>query len=153
MANCNMTGKKTFTSSDGNFSLKLPLDWEEYDDGEQNTVAFFNAKSWTGNFRITPFYWTMPTDSSQLKAAEFIQDELTENEGAVRLKFGSFDCAHYKKDTEQDGDKLVMYYWAIGKTNNLFMCSLTIDKAQEQKVMNKEVLETVQDIIKSIKIN
>jgi hypothetical protein len=144
-----MSGK-TFTSPDGNFSLKLPIDWEEYDDGQENTVAFFNAKSWTGNFRITPFNWTKPDGADQDKAAEFIQDELIENEGAVRLKLGSFDCAHYKKDTEQDGDKLVMYYWAIGKKNSLFICSLTIDKEQEQKAINKEVLETVQNMIKSI---
>src|SRR5688572_20296565 len=149
MTTCKMTGQ-TFTSADDNVTLKLPFDWEQYDDGEESTIAFFNAKSWSGNFRITPFYWTESNVTVQNKADELIEDELVENEGAVKLKMGSFNCAHYKKDTEQDGDKLVVYYWAVGEKNNLFMCSLTIDKEQEQKTMNKEVLETVEDIIKSI---
>jgi hypothetical protein len=145
-----MTGK-TFTSPKGDFTLKLPVEWEEYDDGEESTFAFFNSKSWTGNLRITPLSWTAPEGTDNPKAAEFIEDELTQNEGAVRLKLDRFDCAHFKKDVDQDGDKWVMYYWIIGKENNLFICSLTIDKEQEQEARNKDVLETVQNIIKSIK--
>ena len=145
-----MTGK-TFTSPDGAFTLNLPVDWEEYDDGEGNTFAFFNAKSWTGNFRITPFYWADATDKDQNKAAEFVEDELAENERAIKCKLGDFVCAHYKKDAEQDDEKLIVYYWAVGKNNNLFICSLTVDKEQELKTMNKEVPETVEEIIKSIK--
>lgn len=135
----------------GNFSLKLPLDWEEYDDGEENTFAFFNTKYWTGNLRITPFVWPTADDGEPEKAAAFIQDELMENEGAVRLKIGDFDCAHYKKDIEQDGDKLIIYYWAAGKGNDLFMCSLTINKEQEQDHQHRDTLQLVQDIIASIK--
>jgi len=146
---------KVFTDPDGNFILTLPLDWEQYDDDEENTFAFFNAKSksWTGNLRISPLYWTIQNDVEQNKSAKFIQDELIENAGAVKLKLGNYDCAHYKKNLEQDGDQLIIYYWLIGNNNTLFICSLTINKDQEQKMENKMVLETVQNIIKSIKIN
>ncbi len=143
---------KTFVSPDRRFSLRLPPGWEEYDDGEENTFAFYNTKSWTGNFRITPFYWTKPNIEGENKAAEFIQDELVENEGAIKFKLGKFDCTHYKRDAEEDNKMFVMYYWAVGKNENLFMCSLTIDKDQENKQGNKDVLILVEDMIKSIKI-
>src|SRR5688572_20031613 len=122
IASCKMNSK-TFTSQNGWFSLTLPADWDEYDDGEEDTYAFFNSKSWTGNFRITPFRWTHVVDPNEDKAAEFIADELSENTGATKIRFGDFDCAHYKKDVKQDDDSLIVYYWATGKKNNLFICS------------------------------
>jgi hypothetical protein len=144
---------KTFTSQNGWFSLTLPADWEEYDDGEEDTYAFFNSKSWTGNFRVTPFRWTNIVDPEEDKAAKFIEEEVTENKGATIIKLGDFACAYYKKDFEQDGDKLIVYYWATGKKNNLFICSFTIDKKKQMSKQNKNELETVQNIIKSIKLN
>ena len=56
-----------------------------------------------------------------------------------------------KKDLLEDD--LVIYYWAAGKKDNLFICSFTIDKKQEQTEQNKTELSIVEDIIKSIKIN
>jgi hypothetical protein len=152
MTNSTMPGH-TFTSPDENFSLNLPLDWEEYDSEEERTFAFFNSKSWTGNLRITPLYWNKPNDAVSSKADELIEDHIFENEGAVKLKMGSFNCAHYKKDVQQDGDMFVVYFWVLGQKNTLFMCSLTIDKAQENTTMNNEVLAIVKNIIKSIKLN
>lgn len=78
-------------------------------------------------------------------AAEFIHEELTEKDGAVRLKLGGFDCAYYKKDIEQGCDKLIVCYLAVGEKNSLFISSLMIDKEQEQKAINEEVLDTVQN--------
>ena len=148
-----MTHKK-FTSRSGWFNLKLPIDWEEYDDdGEEDTYTFFNANNWTGNFRITPFRWTDLVDPNEDKAAEFIAEELNENDGATKIKLGDLDCAHYKKDLLQDGDDLVIYYWVVGKKDNLFVCSFTIDKKQEQTEHNKAEVTVVEDIIKSIYIN
>lgn len=60
---------KKFTSQNGWFSLTLPVDWKEYEDGEEDTYAFFNAKSWTGNFRVTPFRWKQLADPKEDKAA------------------------------------------------------------------------------------
>lgn len=144
---------KTFTSQNGWFSLTLPADWEEYDDGEEDTYTFFNSKSWTGNFRVTPFRWTNVVEPNEDKAAKFIAEEVTENKGATKIKIGDFECAHYKRDIQQDGDKLVIYYWATGKKNNLFMCSFAIDKKKEQSKQSKSELLIVQNIIKSIKLN
>jgi len=144
---------KTFTSQNGWFSLTLPADWEEYEDGEEDTYAFFNSKSWTGNFRVTPFRWTNIVDPEEDKAAKFIEEEVIENKGATKIKLGDFECAYYKKDIEQDGDKLIVYYWATGEKSNLFICSFTIDKKKELSKQNKNELETVQNIIKSIKLN
>jgi len=142
-----------FTTPDGNISFTLPEFWEEYDDGEENTFAFFDSRSWTGNLRITPLYWNRSNSSSKNAAAQFIQDEIVRNEGAIRMKLGYYDCAHYKKYIEQEGDPLVIYYWAVGNSNHLFLCSLTIAKEQETKQMNVEVLATIEDVIESIKIN
>lgn len=152
-----MTGckadRKTFTSPDKKLRLTLPLDWEEYDDDEENTFAFFNAKSWTGNFRVTPFYWTQKTDNKTNKAIEFVQDELDENPDAKRLSIGGFDCAHYKKNVTQDNEQLVIYYWAVGLNDNLFVCSFTVDKVQESTEQNLAELKTVEEIIASIKVS
>jgi hypothetical protein len=141
-----MSEKKTFIAPNESFSLILPQDWDEYDDGEDYTFAFFNAKSWTGNLRITPFYWTKADKTSQ----EFIQDELAVNIDAVKITLGSFDCVHYKKTVEQNGENLVIYYWIAEKGDNIFICSFTIDKEQELQKKNSEALKTVQDIISSI---
>lgn len=72
---------KTFTSQKGCFRLTLPVEWDESNDGEENTYSFFNSKYWTGNLRITPFRWTQLADQNEDKAAEFISDELSENIG------------------------------------------------------------------------
>jgi hypothetical protein len=112
----------------------------------------FIAKSRTGYFRITPFEWTNSNAAKNSKVEELINDEPAENEGAVRLKPGNFNGTQYKKDTERDGGKLAVYYQDVSRKNKLFMCSLTSDKAQEQKIINKEILKTVQDIIKSIRL-
>lgn len=145
---------KTFTSRGGWFSLLLPIEWEEYyEDGEEDTYTFFNGKHWTGNFRITPFRWTDLMDPNEDKVAEFITEELHDNDGAINIKLGDLDCAHYKKYLLQDGDDLVIYYWAAGKKDDLFICSFTIDKKQEQTEQNKAEVNIVQKIIRSIYIN
>ena len=151
-----MTGcksdSKTFTSLNRHLSLTLPADWEEYNDGEESTSAFFNSKSWTGNFRVTPFHWRKPAGETEDQAAEFVQDELNDNPGASRFKIGEYDCAHYKKDIVQDGEQLVIYYWAFGWKNSLFICSFTIVKNQDNTTQNQTGLQTIQSIIASIKI-
>jgi hypothetical protein len=112
----------------------------------------FNAKSSTGYFRITPFYWTKLKAARNNKVEELTDGKQAENEGGVRLKPGNFTSALYKNDTEQDGGKLAVFYRDAGRKNKLFMYSLTSDKAQEQKIINKEILKTVQDVIKSIRL-
>jgi hypothetical protein len=143
---------KTFTSPNGDFSLSLPTDWDEYDDGDNETYAFFNAKAWTGNLRITPFYWANLVNPNEDKAADLISEELAENKDARKIKLGNFDCAYYKKHIVQDGDELVIYYWIAGKNSDLFTCSFTINKEQESTKENEIELKKVEDIIKSIKV-
>lgn len=144
---------KIFISSLGWFSLMLPSDWEEYDDDEEGTYAFFNAKSWSGNFRVTPIRWKNIADPEEDKSAKYIAEEIFENEGATRIKLGKYECAYYKKNVVQDAKEHVMHYWTTGKRNILFICSFTIDKEQEQTERHKIELEIVQNIIRSIKIN
>ena len=143
---------KTFTSSNNWFTLKLPPQWEEYDDGEEVTYAFFNESSWSGNFRITSLRWTRENPTNEDKAAKFIEEEMASNNGATKIKIGKYTCAHYKKDIEQDNEELVIYYWATGITDNLFICSFTINKDQENTERNGEELQTVQKIIESLEI-
>jgi hypothetical protein len=143
-----MTFKK-FVSQNGWFSLSLPVNWEEYDAEEENTYAFFNASSWTGNLRITPLRLTEPVDPAKIE--EFIEDELSNNEGATRVMLGNLDCAFYKKDFLQDGeDDLLIYYWVGGKNENIFICSFTISKKEEGTKQNSIELKIVEDIIRSI---
>jgi hypothetical protein len=143
---------KTFTSENGWFSMTLPDNWSEYED-EEGTYAFFNTKEWTGNFRITPFRTEKANTSQEETRTSFIENTLKENDGAVRIKLGDLECAHYKTDIEQDNKKMVMYYWTMWQKNTLFSCSFVIDKKQEHTAINKSELQVVQDMIKSIKVN
>ena len=79
-------GSKIFTSRSGWFSFTLPADWDEYDDEEEDTYAFFNSNSWTGNLRISPFRWMLVANSDDDKAGEFIADEFSGNIGASSIK-------------------------------------------------------------------
>ena len=134
---------KTFTSPNGWFSLKLPANWDEYDD-EEGTSAFFNSKSWTGNFRVTPIRWTGLADPNEDKAAKYILAELKENKIATKVKLGNYDCAFYKNELIQDDTQFIIYYWTTGKGNTAFICSFTIDKKQEATKLNQSELEQVQ---------
>jgi len=140
-----------FTSPQSWFSLTLPNGWSEYED-EEGTYAFFNVKHWTGNFRITPFKWEQTNNPGDDKAGKYILGELNDNEGAIEIKVGAFSCAHFKKSIIQDTGEFVIYYWITGQGNNLFICSFTIDKKQEETRENKSELEKVAQIIKSIRI-
>lgn len=144
-----------FTSTNGGFTMTLPEGWEQYDDGDDEGYAFFNASSslWTGNFRITYFKWTDPGDSRVDNAAEYISGELSDNEGSQSIKMGNFDCAHYKENSVQDGEELIHYYWITGKCNDLFICSFAIDKVQENTEINQIELTSVRKMISSIQIN
>lgn len=143
-----------FISSSGWFSFTLTDGWVEYDDGDDSTYAFWNGSetSWTGNFRITPFRWLDITDPNEDKAGEYIDSEIAENAGAQRIRLGEWDCVHYKKESQQDGAEQVVYYWATGACNDLFLCSFTIDKEQEIAPVNVRELTSIQNMISSIKI-
>jgi hypothetical protein len=134
---------KTYNLQHGWFSLTLPDDWDEYDDGDdKGTFVFFNSKNYSGNLRISPFHWEN-AKSNENKASEFIDEELNEKKDAMKIKLGKFDCVHYKKE-------LVIYHWCIGENSDIYICSFTIDKLREQTDQHKTELEIVQDIIKSI---
>ena len=141
-----------FISYDNWFSLILPENWSEYDDGDEGTYAFFDTQKWTGNFRITPIRWQSASDITENKASKLIEGELVENEGAVRKLIGSFDCAYYKKNSIQGDNRSVVYYWVAGIGSNLFICSFTIDAIQENTDQNRLELEKIEEIIQGIEI-
>lgn len=143
---------KRFVSQNGWFSLSLPVNWSEYDDEEENTYAFFNTSFWTGNLRITPYKLAEPVEPG--KVGQFIEDELSNNEGSTRIILGDLDCVFYKKDLPQDEeDDLLIYYWVGVRNENIFICSFTINKKEEKTKENILELQVVKDIIKSIQIN
>jgi len=144
---------KNFTSQGGGFSFKLPIDWEEYDDGVDGTYAFFNSKSWTGNLRITPIRWENIPDPTEEKTAKFIKTRLAGNKQAVKLKLGDWDCVHYKKEIKDDDKSFVVYYWESGKIDSIIICSFTIYKTSEGTKANRAELILVQSMIRSIIIN
>lgn len=141
-----MTLKK-FISQSGWFTLDLPEDWQEYDDGEKDTYSFFNSKAWTGNLRITPFRWENVINPNEDKALSFVEEEVINN-SAQKIKLNEFDCAHYKKYTSQNNEDLIIYYWVAGKNNTVFICSFTTDRDKEAESNNQ--IELVENIIRSI---
>ncbi len=143
-----------YISRDGWFSFTLADGWAEYDDEDDSTHAFWNEAeaSWTGNFRITAFQWPNVTDPDEDKADQYITTEILENAGAKKIKLGHYDCAHYKQESQQDGDNQVIYYWITGKQNDIFICTFSIDKKQETMPINERESISVQKMIASIKI-
>ena len=103
--------------------------------------------------RITPFRWTLPTDSNEDQASKYISERIEDNEGAIKIQLGDYPCAFYKEDIAGDEDDLVIYYFVLGKMNYLFISSFTIDKKKESTEENDMALKTVQNIIKSIIIH
>lgn len=147
-----MTYRK-FTADLAGFSLLLPEDWEEYNEsGNEEGYTFFNSNNWSGNFRVTPYRWTDTDSNTENKAKEFVSEQLIENEGAILLKIGVFDCAHFQIETVQNVNQLVVYFWVLGKDNFLFMCSFTTRKSTDSSKGNKSELDVVQGIIRSITI-
>ncbi|MDJ1492032.1 DUF3805 domain-containing protein [Cytophagaceae bacterium DM2B3-1] len=143
---------KTYTSENGWFSMELPLSWEEYDCGEDGAYAFFDTNSWTGNLRIIPFRLARRRNPSKDIASIFIQDEVLKNDGANRIQLGDFDCAHFRKNIQQNDGDLFVYYWITGMGNNLFICTFTVDHKQEKSDQHPTDLETVQNILQSIRM-
>lgn len=143
-----------YISRGGWFSFTLANGWVEYDDGDDSTYAFWNEAeaSWTGNFRITAFQWPNVTDSNVDKASEYITIEVLENTGAQKIILGEYDCAYYKKEFQQEGNHQVIYYWVTGAQNDIFICTFSIDKDQEEMLINIRELTSVQNMIASIRI-
>ena len=141
-----------YISRDGRFSFRLADGWAEYDDGDDSTHAFWHESEtlWTGNFRITAYYWPNETDAD--KASQYIKDEIQDNTDAQRIKLGEFDCAHYKKYSQQDEDGTLTYYWITGTGKDIFICTFSIDKAQELLPVNEKEITTVQGMMESIRL-
>jgi len=139
-----------FTSEAESFSLRLPENWSEYNDAD-NSSSFFNAQEWSGNLRITSFTWdNTGIGEKNDRAEEYIQSELSDNANAILVKVGEWDAAFYSKETKDKKD--VIYYWATGLKNNLFLCSFTIDKSFFNTDRNNSELTVVEEILGSIRI-
>lgn len=143
-----------YISRGGWFSFTLIDGWQEYDDGDDSTHAFWHETetSWTGNFRITTFQWPDTTAIHEDKACEYITTEIAENADAQRIILGKNDCAYYKKESQLDGLANVVYYWITGKQNHIFICTFAFDKIQEAMLIHERELTSIQNMIASIKI-
>ena len=128
----------SFTTQDNKYTWKIPSYWAEYDDGEEGTFAFFNTLKWTGNLRITPLLLEKSTELPSDKLKRLIDEEVENNQGASKINFGGYDCAHYKKvDTTSEQ---VIFYWTTGKQNTLLIYSFTIDTDEENSSQTEHEL-------------
>ena len=134
-----------FTSVNNWFSTMLPENWSEYEDDE-GTYAFFNTDEWSGNLRITPYRW----EGDSNKAAEYINDELNNNPDAVAIKIGDWNAAFYSRETSDDS---LIYFWATGGGNHLFLCSFTVDKNMFGTEKHDKELSIVEEVLNNIIIN
>ena len=98
---------KVFLSSNGWFSMKLPDEWEEYEDDNEGTYAFFNTKSWSGNLRITPL---RISNADNNMVVEFLKSELEKNEGALQINIEKHTIVSFKTYSTQNAKEFVIYY-------------------------------------------
>lgn len=138
--NCDNSPKQNKFVSSHNYILLLPENWSKYED-EKNTDAFFNAKKWTGNLRITPIV----TD----KASDIVFEETKTNKAIKKIKTkNGFTGISFEETTEEN----CIYYWYIYNRNNLFVCSFTIDLDDKDSLENKKEIQEVYAIISSIAV-
>jgi len=137
-----------FISDQNLFGLKLPENWAEYDDEDDN-FAFFNTEKWSGNLRITHFRWKNVVDESD-KAALYSGSELAKNPSAIVVKLGLWDATFYSQETK-DGEGII-YFWYTGSKNDLFICSFTFDKSFFGTDWHNNELIVVSEILSSVQI-
>ena len=137
-----------FISDDKLFSLQLPENWLQYDD-EENVVAFFNTKKWSGNLRITHFFWEN-ADPETDKASLYTQSEFENEPNAVKVRLNKWNAVFYSKESESDG---LIYFWTMGSKNDIFICSFTFDKPFLNTNWHNDELIVVSEILGSIKLS
>jgi hypothetical protein len=125
------------------FSLKLPSNWAEYDDGD-DLAAFFNTEKWSGNLRITPIT-VKPS-----KIAELMKAQLTNKPNAITDELGKWQMVFYSSVSD-DGENLI-YYWIVGEKRTLLMCSFTVDVSTCASEESHKELAVVKTILSSLKI-
>jgi hypothetical protein len=140
-----------FTTPDKKYSWQLPSYWEQYDDGEEDTYAFFYMSSSIGNLRITPVILHGSPGSQKDKATQFIEEEIQQNRDAVKVTLGDYEGVFYESETIQNDIQCPVYYWTTGTGNTVFICSFIVEN--EQADQHEEELEIVRQIISSIRIN
>jgi len=143
-----MKNHKEFTSDNEWFKLKLPENWSEYDDDDDN-YAFFNTEKWSGNLRISHIRWANVVDYTD-KASLYNQEEMEKTPGAINVKLANWNATFYSKETLA-GDNLI-YFWNTGSKNDLFICSFTFKKDFLGLDWHNNELIIVSEILGSIKI-
>ena len=147
---------KIFTSDNGWFTLTLPDYWDQYElEDEEGTYGFFNSKAedWTGNLRVTLIKLTSDKELHDSMTATYLDKQIQEKAGAIRIMIGNFDCVFYKEDSNYDPEGLLLYYWLLkGKDDVLIYSSFTIDRNKENSEANQNELLDVINILRSIQI-
>lgn len=150
-SSCDM-GQKKFVSNNKWFELTYPEHWTDFEE-EDGTYMFMDNDDWKGNLRIT----AMRLDTGDIESKEkylkkHLNDELSENEGATKVRLGDKDAIHYSKNIVQDGDSLEIHYWATGDKTTLLICSFTMDKDRVNDKVVKEEFEHATRTLASIKV-
>ena len=90
---------KSFTSKDGWYSLNLPVNWEEYEDENEYTHAFFNEET---QGLLGGIEHTLLTDASILKCLNY-PDFDSPGKRCTVLKAGSTSLGVQGKAKFDDG--------------------------------------------------
>ncbi|MEO6979931.1 MAG: DUF3805 domain-containing protein [Mucilaginibacter sp.] len=136
-----------FVSDNKLFSLKLPENWSEYDDGSDDVFAFFNTDKWSGNLRISHLY----VENSSAKNDIFLcilDENWMRDKNAVRVKLNNRNAAFYTNEATGD---LMVHTWVLGSKNDLFNCSFTFDKSFQNSDWHDNELMAVAEILGSLK--
>lgn len=130
-----MQGKK-FISPGAWFSMIYPVDWSEFEDGE-DSFLFYDPNEWTGNFRISAYRG----DATYGKEA--VRRELKENTSVTLVKVGALECAYSKEMFEEEGAYFTSHLWVFGVDSIAFECSFTVRKG-ESVTQAEEVIASLE---------
>ncbi len=95
-SSCDMKQNKLVSNNEW-FELTYPKHWTGFEE-EDGTYMFMDNDDWKGNLRITAMRLeTGNIESKEKYLKKHLNDELSENERATKVRLGDKDAIHYSK--------------------------------------------------------
>ena len=91
-------------------------------------------------------------DCDDETAGKFVVQQMAEERALPYTEIGDKGMLSYEEASEQDGVPLVLKFWYIGSMNTVVIFSASIIRAEQDSKAVKDVLDTIPDILESLKI-
>lgn len=135
----------------GNGSLYLQCsDNYQTEQEEDGTTLIYPKGEETITLRFAIFDYNLTNQNQAIKTGyELVKEDAKENSSIIEYEDRAVNYS--EESTIEDGTSLEMKYWKVGlRTNKLILISATILKSKHSYKIVKQILNSIEDIIKSI---